>query len=394
MADGTIRVGTKIDFSGVKADIKALEKELATIKKETDKLNAQEKEVRDRYKADAEYDKQFPEEFSHREDIDKKYAKELDPIIKDREYLNEKAKEYNTLLDEANAKLQQQSAISQASKELTGAVKTAGVIDKIQTEEQYQSMLARTKAQMERISAEAEKIAAKHGMSKDQLLSTNAEYQRLSDLLTQLESKQGQFKKTTEKTMKTAKKSTSAFGAAIKGGIKQIAKMGLAMFGVRSAFNAFRKAANSYMESNEKLKSQMESLWNIAGQAIGPVIEWLIKGISTLVVWVDSLVQSLSGISLIAKANAAALKKQASAGKAASASLAGFDEMNKLSDSSGGGGTSGLFDTSMAGDIPKFLEDIKNKILAGDWYGAGETVGEALMDGIESVDWHRKCGLA
>ena len=140
MADGTIRVGTKIDFSGVKADIKALEKELATIQKEADKLNAQEKKATDRYNEELDFDKQFPAEMSHREQIDEKYSKELDPIIKEREILNQKAQEYNALLDEANAKLQQQSAIAQANKELSGAVKSSGVLDKIQTEEQYQSI--------------------------------------------------------------------------------------------------------------------------------------------------------------------------------------------------------------------------------------------------------------
>ena len=386
MADGTIRVGTKIDFSGVKEDIKALKKELSTIQKETDKLNAREKSVQDSYHAEVAEDKQFPAEMSHREQIDEKYAKQLAPILKDRETLNQKAQEYNALLEQANAKLQEQSAIAQANKELTATTKGGGALDKIRTEEQYQSLLSKTKAQMERIEASAEKIAAKHGLSKEQLLSNNAEYQKLSDTLTQLESKQGKFGKTAEKTMKSAKKSTSAFGNVIKHNIKQLAQMGLAIFGVRGAFMAMRRAATSYLESNQQLKSQMESLWNIAGQAIGPVIEWLIQGISTLVMWVDSLVQALSGVSIVAKANAAALKKQASAGKAASASLAGFDEMNKLSDSGGGGGT-GTFDTSIAGNIPQFLEDIKAKILEGDWFGAGEILGQTIMDGIMNTDW-------
>ena len=384
MADGSIRIETKLDNSALKKQVKELEKELNNVRKEQAKVDAQADSVNAKHSAEREFDAQFPDEFSHREDIDKRAAQELDPIIAKQEELNQKEQEYIARLAQANEKLQQQSAIEQANKELSGAVKSAGALDKIQTEEQYQSMLARTKAQMERISVEAEKIAAKHGLSKEQLLSNNAEYQKLSDLLTQLNGKQGQFKKTTEKTMKSAQKSTSAFGQSIKSGIKQIAKMGLAIFGVRSAFMAFRRAATSYMESNEKLKTQMESLWNIAGQAIGPVVEWLIKGISTLVVWVDSLVQSLSGISIIAKANAAALKKQASAAKAAS--LAGFDEMNKLSDNSGSNNT-GTFDTSLAGGIPQFLEDIKQKILEGDWYGAGETAGETLMDGIESRNW-------
>ena len=75
MNDGTIRVGTKIDFSGVKADIKALEKELATIQKETDKVNAREKKVMDDYNEKRDFDAQFPEEMSHREMIDKEANK-------------------------------------------------------------------------------------------------------------------------------------------------------------------------------------------------------------------------------------------------------------------------------------------------------------------------------
>lgn len=383
MADGSIRIETKLDNSALKKQVKELEKELNNIRKEQAKVDAQADSVNAKHSAEREFDAQFPDEFSHREDIDKRAAKELDPIIAKQEELNQKEQEYIARLAQANEKLQQQSTIAQADKELTSAVKSAGALDKIQTEEQYQSLLARTKAQLERISAEAEKIAAKHGLSKEQLLSNNTEYQKLSDLLTQLNGKQGQFKKTTEKTMKSAQKNVNNFGQSIKKGIKQIAKMGLAMFGVRSAFMAFRRATNSYMESNEKLKNQMESIWNLAGQAIGPVIEWLIRGISTLVVWVDSLVQSLTGISIIAKANAAALKKQASAAK--SASLAGFDEMNKLSDNSSS--NKGTFDTSFAGDVPQFIEKIKQKILEGDWFGAGEIAGQALMDGIMNIDW-------
>ena len=383
MVDAKLEIGTGINLSGIKKDIKALEKELSAVQKEIDELNAKEikvsKEHRDSKKLTG-----VAEEDVWKKAAEKRTAKELQSIHKAQRELNDIEQEYISKIEQANALLQQQSVITQAGKELDGAVKTAGVLDKIQTEEQYQSMLARTKAQMERISAEAEKIATKHGLSKEQLLSTNKEYQRLSDLLTQLDGKQGQFKKRAGDAMKSAQKGASAFGTAIKKNIKQIAKMGLAMLGARSAFNAFRKAINSYTQSNEQLKNQLDSLWNVAGQAVGPFVEAMVKGISTLVVWVNTLVEALSGINLIAKANAAALKKQASAAK--SASLAGFDEMNKLSDDSGSQ-TTGLFDTSMAGDVPKFLEDMKQKILEGDWYGAGEVIGEAIMDGIKGIDW-------
>ena len=78
--DGTIRVGTKIDFSGVKNDIKALEKELAAAQKEIEKLNQEEVKVRKDYDEKREFDSQFPEEMSHRESIDKEAAEKLFPV--------------------------------------------------------------------------------------------------------------------------------------------------------------------------------------------------------------------------------------------------------------------------------------------------------------------------
>jgi hypothetical protein len=87
----------------------------------------------------------------------------------------------------------------------------------------------------------------------------------------------------------------------------------------------------------------------------------------------------------MAKANEAALKKQAKAASNASkAQLAGFDEQTKLSDSSSN--PVQLLDATV-GAMSGFAEKLKEMILAGDWYGAGATVGEALMDGMYNIDW-------
>ena len=118
MNDGSIRIGTKIDLSGIKAEIKALEKELKSVQKEADKLNEKEAKVKGNFAAEREIDSQVDKRYSHSDDIDKREAEALAQVKSQQEELNQKTQEYNALLDQANAKLQQQQAIAQASKEL------------------------------------------------------------------------------------------------------------------------------------------------------------------------------------------------------------------------------------------------------------------------------------
>ena len=392
MADGSIRIGTKIDTSGLKRDIKEIERELNRIRKEQAQVDAQADAAMQKFNDDREFDSQFPEEVSHREDIDRRAAEELDPIIKKQEELNAKERETVEILEQYKAKLAEANALTQAGESLNSAIKGDKFLDGITTQEQYNSLLEQTKAKMASIEAHAKQIAAETGVNSEKLLASNGEYQKLSDRLKILTETTREFKSESEsagkkasKSLKQATNSANSFGTAIKGTIKKIGKMALAIFGIRGAFNAMRRAATAYLESNEELKNQMDSLWNIAGQAIGPVIEYLVRAISTLVSWVNTLVEALWGINLVAKANAAALKKQGAAAKDA-ASVAGFDEMNKLSDSSGGGSSAGVFDESLA-SVPAFMEKIKELLLEGDWYGAGKELAESITNGIADFDW-------
>lgn len=348
MNDGSIRIGTKIDFSGVKKDIKALEKELATIQKEADKVEAKRKAVMDDYKEKRDFDSQFPEEFSHREAIDKEAAEKLDPIIKEREILNEKAREYSALLDQAKAKLQEQQALEMAGKELGQAHKAEDLLANIQSQAEYNSLIDALQSKMADIERLAESIAAKRGVDKEQLLATNAEYQKLRDILAQIGGRQDEFGKSSKKSFFAAISGAKSFEKSLKSAIKRIARMSMGLLGARSAFMALRRAANVYMEANEDLKNQMQGMWNILAVTIGPAVEQLVSWLTIAISYVNAFVQAMWGIDLVAKANALALKQQEKATTAAakaSKQLAGFDEMNKLTDNS----TSSGSDTATAG---------------------------------------------
>lgn len=399
MADGTIRVSTRLDNTQLKKEIKDLERELNGIRKEQAKADAAADKVRASYEAEKEFDSQFPEEFSHREEIDKKYTADLDKVTQKQEELNQKERENLALQDAKKAKLAEQQAIMDASRQVDAATSGSNAIAKIKTQEQYNSLLEATRAKMAAIEAAAEKVAMQTGVSKDKILAANPAYQKLSDTMNMLSANANRFGNNSKKAgdkaakgFKKAQKAVDALGTAIKGGISKLAKMSLAVFGIRGAYRAVRMAVTEYLATNEALAGQIDTMKTLFGQVLGPAIEWVVNLFMQAVSAVNTFVYALTGINLIAKANAAALQKQAKATGAAAkaqAQLAGFDEQTKLTDTSSSGSDSNpvtLLDDSI-GKITDFLQTLKQQILAGDWYGAGKSVAEALMDAIENVDW-------
>ena len=331
---------------------------------------------------------------------------QIAPLTSQRDQLTAKAAEYRRQMEGITAEINKQTQAEAAQKALKTTGKQAAAdaewVAKINSQKQYDAALTSIRAKMSAIEHQAARIAQETGRPVSGLLQQDAEYQKLSRRLSLLTSQTREFgtagknaAKKTKVEMSSADKTMQKFGNTLKRGIKKVGKMALAVLGIRAAFMAVRRATTAYLESNKELSNQMTALWNVAGQAIGPVVELIIKAVSTAVNWINSLVKALTGVDLVAKANAAALAKQANAtvdAANAARQLAGFDEMNKLTDNSSsagstGGTTTGTFDANIAFDIPGFLEKIKGQILAGDWYGVGKTLGESLMNAIEEIDW-------
>lgn len=400
MADGTIRVSTKLDNTQLKRELKELERELNGIKKEQAKAEAAADKIRSRYNEERDFDSQFPEEFSHREEIDQKYAAELESVTQKQEELNQKEREYLSLLDAKKAKLAEQQAIMAASKELDSSMAGDSAMAKIQSQAQYNSLMESTLAKMRAMEVEAERIAAKTGLSKDQILQANPAYQKLLTTMKMLGAYTDKFGdeaaqagKKAQTAMKKARQETDRLTKSASKGMRGFSKMHLAMMAIMMATRAISAATREYMAVNTELEGQVNTLKALWGQVLGPAIEWVINLLIKAISAVNTFVYALTGINFIAKANAAALQKQAKATGAAAkaqAQLAGFDEQTKLNDTSAGAGSSGdpvtLLDDSI-GKITDFMQTLKQQILAGDWYGAGASVAEALMNGIENTDW-------
>ena len=407
MADGSIRIETKLDNSALRQQVKELERELKNIQKEKAKTEAQVSQTRSQFDAEREFDAQMPDEFSHRKDIDERAAQALDPLIAKQEELNQKEQQYLSMLDSAKAKLAEQANIVNASKQVDNAVKADTSMGKVQSQAQYNSLLDATAAKMAAIENAASRVAAQTGLSKDQILAANPAYQKLRDTMSMLQAKARDFGdeakaagKKTKTAMKEAEASTKRVGNATKQGIIGFGKMGLAMMAVRFAMRSISAATREYMAVNSELEGQMNTLKALWGQVLGPAIQWVVNLLIQAVSAVNTFVYALTGINFVAKANAAALKKQEKATKSATKAtkaqrqLAGFDEQTKLSDTSSGGGGGGagspvtLLDDTIK-SMPDLMKKLVDQIKAGDWFGAGKTAGEALMKAIESVDWEK-----
>ena len=341
MADGSIRVPTKIDLAGLKKGLAEMKKELAQAEKECAALEKQYHDQISRYKkriaqggtdgAAAKKEMQRYEGFK---------GKEIDAAI-------EKVDKLKAKLSEASAYYDRFASASDASKQVDQAMAGDKFVSGIKTQEQYNSLLAQTKAEMARIEAHAARISKETGASVKDILSQNDAYQKAASTAQLLKTRSKDIRsniRQTKKELKSVNSETKKIGDSTRHGIMGFGKMGIALMAVRFAMRAISAATREYMATNSQLEGQMNTLKALWGQVLGPAIQWVVNLLIKAVSAVNAFVYALTGINLVAKANAAALKKQATSTTAAAKAqrqLAGFDEQTKLSDTSGGGGGGG-----------------------------------------------------
>ena len=382
MADGKIEVGTGINLSGIKKDLKDLEKELARTEKEWEQLEEKKKSAT---KADEKIIDKDPElQTKEAQAAWERQCKAIQDIEREQEKVLKQQEKYRQNLDAMRQKYTDMQSLSNASNQVDQAVADDKFVSSIQTQERYNSLLSQTKAQMASMEAHAARISQETGKPASDILRANKAYQEASSTAKLLETRSkdiNQNIKRTEKNLKKVNKETKKIGTSTKSGIAGFGKMGLAMMAVRFAMRAISAATQEYMAVNSKLEGQMNTLKALWGQVLGPAIEWVINLLFKAVSAVNAFVNALTGINLVARANEAALKKQAKAAGGAAQS-AGFDEQTKLSDAGGDKSVTLLEDT--VSNIPQKLKEL---LEGGDWYGSGKFVGESLMSGIEGVDW-------
>ena len=184
----------------------------------------------------------------------------------------------------------------------------------------------------------------------------------------------------------------NSVGKSIQSQISKIGKMALAVFGIRTAFNAVRMAVSTLSQYYPDISANINYIRYALASMLLPVIQKLISLAYTLLSYINAITSAWFGINLFSNASVKNFQKmQGSAGGTAKSvkeikkSLQGFDEMNVLQDNSnsssggvGGGAIAPIVDLSgMQAEIPAWLKWImENKDLI---VGIIETITFSLI---------------
>lgn len=394
MADGKIRIETRIDNSKAEKDLEDLEKT----------VDACSRHMKDAFES---------------VDSVKGCEKAIQRQVNAYQKAKEKASEYEKQIEQVNAQLREKE---------DSALKNANVGFSNDTPEKIQdradNLLSNDKDYNKLIEQSA-KLQDSWYAQNEKMVQANSNVEALESKMDRLKNKMDATSKSTSRMSRVFSglkgigskikdvfvagfgKAGSVAGNFFKGignstanSIKSIKRMGLAILGIRAAYSLVRKAADQYLESNQSASNQIAAIWNTLGAMIGPIVDMVISGVVTALSYINALIKALTGIDFVARANSKALKKQstatkgvAKATKEANAQLASFDEMNKLEDknsggSSGGGGGAGTGLFEPVNVDTSWIDGLKEAFDKGA-YELGKYLGESLNDALRKINWDK-----
>lgn len=212
-----------------------------------------------------------------------------------------------------------------------------------------------------------------------------ADYERLGIKLDNLQKKQAKLNQEQANMGKLdlsgVQEGLNNVNNGIQGAVKKVARWGLALFGIRTAYNAIRGAMSTLSQYDTQMVDNIEYIRYALASSLQPVIQTILNLVIKLLQYINYIAKAWTGKNLFKTADAFKSAQKSASGVAKSAKeinkqLAGFDEMNVLSDtsSSGAGGTGGaditapnIDLTGMQGEVPSWVQwiaDNKDLIIA------------------------------
>lgn len=184
----------------------------------------------------------------------------------------------------------------------------------------------------------------------------------------------------------------------LDGIVKKVAKWGLAIFSVRSAYMFVRQAVSTLSQQNKNLAKDIENIRYGLASALQPVIEKIVQWAYKLMQAINYIWYVMTGKNLFSnmKNDLNASNKSA---KQLQKTMAGFDEMNVLSDSNGsalGGANIGTITEDLTAttllsekekkvleQIGKVLKELWTDVLQPLWDKVLKPIGEWLLENPE-----------
>ena len=193
------------------------------------------------------------------------------------------------------------------------------------------------------------------------------------------------------------KKGFDNVGKSVSSSIKHIGRLALGVLSVRSAYLLARQASSTLGQYDKQYATNLEYIRYLIAQTIAPALKYVVNLASTLLSYLNYILNAWFGITLFSKNSAKNFAKAqgSTAQMKKDLQTTTFDEMNVLSDTSsnssgGGGAVAPSIDPSLfAGKVPdwlKWLADNKDLILsvmAG--VGAGLLAWKLGLEGIKAL---------
>lgn len=249
-------------------------------------------------------------------------AEETKKLIAEQKELNRAIEEYKQkkaaaaeIKQAKTAEKQYKSDVKSVNTDVGTALVGDDFLSKINTAEEYEAALVRIRSRMAQIEAETNKLAAAKGIDPEDALRTNKEYQKLKSQLDALTNTTKKFRSATKGSFEEARKGADRMGDSIKKALKTMTKYSLAVFGARSAFYAIKGAIGEAVSENEKLSNTVNGMKGAFAYALTPVIEKVVYYIQYGLAYLNLFIKTLTGVDIVAKYNANALEKQAEATK-------------------------------------------------------------------------------
>lgn len=209
--------------------------------------------------------------------------------------------------------------------------------------------------------------------STNEIRDMEQEAEKLRNRLIDLQKKQSQIGKTDFSSIKS---SLNSIGKSVESVTGKVIKWGLAVFGIRTAYNAVRSAISIISQNDEQLATDIEYMKNALAYALEPVVRAIVNLMKELMFYVAYIVKAWTGRNIFANANKSLKNATGNArklNKELEKTTFSFDKINKLNSNSSGGDTGGAttpsFDLSQAsGEVPSWLQwivDHKDEVIAG-----------------------------
>lgn len=219
----------------------------------------------------------------------------------------------------------------------------------------FESEIKEVERKLEDLTNEYDRLSNLEGFNEQSnaAIHLRSEIEKTSNKLQDLNRKQENLKQ--GNSFQFISNHVNNIGKSMEGIIKKIGRWALAVFGIRSAYMFIRQSMSTLSQYNDQIATDIEYIRFALASTLQPIIEGLIQLIYKLLSIINAISVELFNYNLFANASAKAFNKSAKSAEKIKKSLAGFDEMNILQDTSSSGGGGGMKTPSI--DLSKVNED-------------------------------------